>query len=108
VVSLPSFESFPVLHNVWLLFLFFFSGSVLKGIFCLFLSVSLAGAAHLTGLESTLSSETPILPKQNCAFVIGTSKHASHTIPAHTVDRTIVSGEDGEKSLGLGSFVLEQ
>ena len=90
MVSLPSFESFPVLHDLGLLFILLF-GCILKSFLRLLLRVSLPVAAHLTGLECTLCRETPILPQQDGAFVVRTRKHTPQTIPAHTIHRTIVS-----------------
>lgn len=107
VVTFPSFESFPVFHNIGLLFIFF-CGHILKGLLGFLVGVCLSIAAIETRLEGTLRGEASVLPQQDGALVICAREQTTQVVPPDTVDGTVVSRQYGEQSLGLGSFILEQ
>lgn len=84
VVTFPRLQRLPVLHHFCRLFVLLV-GSVLKGLFALFVAVSLAVASHQTSLKSICRGKSPVLPQQNGAFIIRTREHASQVVPADAV-----------------------
>lgn len=98
VVTLPSFESFPVFHCLFLFLVFLFICCIFKSFLCLFIRVwiCLSVAALQTRLKSGLGCQTPIFPEQNRALVICWGKHTAQAIPPDTIDRTIMSCEHSE------------
>lgn len=94
MMTFPSFQSFPILHDFRSFFLFF-CGCVLEGLFCLFIRVSLTIAAHQTRLKGRGGSETSVLPEEDGALVIGAGEHAAQVVPADAIHWAIVSCEHG-------------